>query len=55
MEMRCADCGCRVDRGERLEVCGDPRCCCHDLPVRPVPAPVPGAALDTKPGSVPIG
>lgn len=34
MEMHCADCGCRVDRGVRVEMCGDPACCCRDLPVR---------------------
>ena len=34
MEMRCADCGCRVDRGVRVEMCGDPACCCRELPVR---------------------
>lgn len=32
MEMRCADCGCLVDRGEVVERCGEPDCCCTNLP-----------------------
>jgi hypothetical protein len=32
MEIRCADCGCLVHRGEVIERCGDPDCCCKDLP-----------------------
>ena len=32
--MLCADCGCLVDRGIRTAVCGDPECCCAQLPVR---------------------
>jgi hypothetical protein len=31
MEMRCAGCGCRVDRGVRLIPCGTVDCCCSDL------------------------
>jgi hypothetical protein len=31
--MACADCGCLVDRGTRVELCGDRDCCCRDLPV----------------------
>ena len=34
MEIRCAGCGCVVDRGVRLAICGDPKCCCKELPVR---------------------
>ena len=34
MEILCADCGCRVDRGVRVAVCADPRCCCAHLPIR---------------------
>ena len=35
MEIRCADCGCVVDRGVILERCAShPGCCCGDLPVR---------------------
>ncbi len=29
----CADCGCLVDRGIRVESCADPDCCCRHLPV----------------------
>jgi len=32
MEMRCADCGCLVDRGEVVERCSNSECCCKDLP-----------------------
>lgn len=32
VEMRCADCGCLIDRGEVVERCADPDCCCKDLP-----------------------
>ncbi len=32
MEMRCADCGCVVESGIRVRVCGVD-CCCRDLPV----------------------
>lgn len=32
MDMRCADCGCLVDRGGVVDRCGDPECCCKDLP-----------------------
>lgn len=32
MEMRCAECGCFVDRGEVVQRCGDPDCCCQHLP-----------------------
>jgi hypothetical protein len=31
MEIRCADCGCVVDRGEIVERCGEPDCCCANL------------------------
>jgi len=33
MEIRCAGCGCVVDRGVRVVLCGDPKCCCKELPV----------------------
>jgi len=32
VEIACADCGCIVDRGAVLVRCGDPNCCCRDLP-----------------------
>ena len=32
VEIACADCGCVVDRGVVLVRCGDPDCCCRDLP-----------------------
>ena len=32
MEMRCSECGCLVDAGQVVERCGDPECCCKDLP-----------------------
>ena len=31
-EMRCAECGCLVDAGLVIERCGDPDCCCKDVP-----------------------
>ena len=35
MEITCADCGCRVDRGVIIERCDrHPECCCRDLTVR---------------------
>jgi len=34
VEIRCAGCGCLVDRGVRVALCGDPECCCKELPVR---------------------
>jgi hypothetical protein len=35
MEITCADCGCRVDRGTIVERCEkQPGCCCDDLPLR---------------------
>jgi|GEM_PF-2069494 hypothetical protein len=34
MAIRCAECGCVVDRGVRITPCGDPECCCKELPVR---------------------
>ena len=34
MEMICADCGCLVDHGTRVKVCGDPNCCCADLAIQ---------------------
>jgi hypothetical protein len=33
MTIACADCGCLVDRGIRVESCADPDCCCRHLPV----------------------
>ena len=32
MKIACADCGCVVDRGNRLTACADPNCCCQHLP-----------------------
>jgi hypothetical protein len=32
MEMRFAECGCLVDRGEVIERCANQECCCNDLP-----------------------
>jgi hypothetical protein len=32
VEMRCAECGCLVDRRAVVERCGNPNCCCDDLP-----------------------
>src|ERR1039458_2488742 len=29
--MLCADCGCSVERGIRITLCGDPQCCCAHL------------------------
>jgi len=34
MEIACADCGCVVDAGERVTVCGKPECCCAALRMR---------------------
>ena len=33
MTIACADCGCLVDRGIRVESCPDSDCCCRHLPV----------------------
>lgn len=33
MRIQCAACGCIVDGGIRVAVCGDPRSCCSALPV----------------------
>lgn len=33
MIIACAECGCVVDRGVRVESCGDLECCCSHLPV----------------------
>jgi SnoaL-like domain len=33
MEIYCADCGCLVDRGIRLNPCDATKCCCLELPV----------------------
>ena len=33
MTIACADCGCLVDRGIRVESCADFDCCCRHLPV----------------------
>jgi hypothetical protein len=46
----CADCGCLVDRGARVESCMDPTCCCRHLPQtdpdsRGAPASLPDPAL----------
>jgi len=35
MEMRCAECGCLVDAGRVVARCGNPECCCRDLPDKP--------------------
>lgn len=32
--MRCAECGCDVDRGAVVDRCDDSSCCCADLPDR---------------------
>jgi len=32
VEVHCAECGCLVDAGRVVERCGDPDCCCRDLP-----------------------
>ena len=32
MKIACADCGCVVDRGNRVTTCGDAGCCCQHLP-----------------------
>ena len=32
MEIACADCGCIIERGIVLVRCGNPDCCCRDLP-----------------------
>jgi hypothetical protein len=32
VEFRCAGCACVAERGVRVVVCGDPTCCCSDLP-----------------------
>jgi hypothetical protein len=42
----CADCGCLVERGERVAVCDDPQCCCVSLPTR---SSAPPDAADSKP------
>jgi hypothetical protein len=40
MEMTCAGCGCRVDRGEIVERCEQyPDCCCQHLRLREPEAP----------------
>lgn len=31
--MACADCGCLVEGGLRVEPCADPGCCCRQLPL----------------------
>lgn len=34
MKILCADCGCLVDRGVRLQVCAiGAECCCGELPM----------------------
>ena len=38
MEIVYADCGCLVDGGIRVTVCGDPNCCCAHLAIREAPA-----------------
>ena len=32
MEIGCAECGCVVDAGVRVVVCGEADCCCTHLP-----------------------
>ncbi len=34
VEVRCAGCGCIVEAGIRVSVCGDPNCCCRELRTR---------------------
>lgn len=31
--MACADCGCLIEGGHRVELCAHPNCCCRDVPV----------------------
>lgn len=37
VEMSCADCGCLVERGVRISLCGKPECCCLEFPTRASP------------------
>src|SRR5579872_4568100 len=32
--MKCAECGCEVKRGTVVGHCGNPECCCKDLPTK---------------------
>ena len=34
VKVACAECGCVVDAGLRVQACDDRNCCCRDLPVR---------------------
>ena len=34
MRIQCAECGCWVERGVRVELCAVRDCCCVQLPVR---------------------
>ncbi|HXZ99836.1 MAG TPA: hypothetical protein VEK76_05750 [Candidatus Binatia bacterium] len=49
--MACAECGCIVEAGARIAPCGDPRCCCRDVPVSgtlpPAGGPEPAAGGET--------
>ena len=33
MEFMCADCGCVVERGTRLQLCANGQCCCSELAI----------------------
>jgi class 3 adenylate cyclase len=33
VEIACAECGCRVEHGARVDVCDDPNCCCAHVAV----------------------
>ena len=47
VEVRCAGCGCIVDAGIRVSVCGDPNCCCRELRTRG-PDPTAEATSDSE-------
>jgi len=34
VQVLCAGCGCTVDSGVRVAVCGNENCCCRELPTR---------------------
>jgi len=42
MKIACAECGCVVDAGIRVNVCTDSGCCCAELPTAPEPERVEG-------------
>jgi hypothetical protein len=48
--MACADCGCIVDGGVRVATCGDPDCCCRDVPM-PEPQSEAKEAKEAKPSA----